>query len=368
MPGIAVAELLKKIIRQPRISYWKIVGWLAVLQIVINAKTYYVNSHLEDPVLRAGFLSWISSWTYLLQQLLSCVLVSLLCFVVFNLFYYLSARKARLSQFLAAGGALFALYLLIDQGINYFFYPETFHVFVTNPLALTSDILLGTTIITVLTVIIVKVAISNDITQRNKQLELDKREAEYELLKAQVNPHFLFNSLNYLYARSLPYSKELSEGILTLSEIMRYAFDTHGMGGDGKVLLKDEVEYIGKFLKMNELRFGVGFYATFEQTGVISGRRIIPFALITMVENAVKHADATDALQPIRIHLEVAADKLVFSCKNLKKPRHMAVPSTKVGIANMKERLRVAYGDDHDLLIHDTADTYFIKLTLRNGH
>ncbi|NML38828.1 histidine kinase [Chitinophaga sp. G-6-1-13] len=368
MPAIAVADLLKKIISQPRISYWKVIGWLAVLQIVINAKTYYVNSHLKDPVLRAGFLSWISSWTYLLQQLLSCVLVSLLCFTVFNLFYHLSARKARLPVFLAAGGLLFALYLVIDQGINYFFYPETFSVFISNPLALTSDILLGVTIITVLTVIVVKVAISNDVSKRNKQLELDKREAEYELLKAQVNPHFLFNSLNYLYARSLPYSKELSEGIMTLSEIMRYAFDTHGKEGDGRVLLKNEVEYIGKFLKMNELRFGVGFYASFEQRGAISGWRIIPFVLITMVENAVKHADATNALHPIRIHLEVTEDTLVFSCKNQKKPRNMAVPSTKVGIPNMKERLRMAYGDNHELLIEDTADTYFIKLTLRNGH
>ncbi|MGN7823469.1 sensor histidine kinase [Chitinophaga sp. 22536] len=368
MPGIAVARLLKEIIKHPRIPYWKIAGWLAVVLIVINAKTYYVNSHLKDPVLRAGFLSWISSWTYLLQQLLSCVLVSSLCFLVFNLFYDLSARKARLPVFLVAGGLLFALYLMIDQGINYFFYPDTFKVFITDPLALTSDVLLGVTIITVLTVVIVKVAISNDINKRNKQLELDKREAEYELLKAQVNPHFLFNSLNYLYARSLPYSKELSEGILTLSEIMRYAFDTHDLAKDGMVLLKDEVEYIGKFLKMNELRFGVGFYATFGKTGVIGSRRIIPFVLITMVENAVKHADASDARQPIRVLLEVTEEQLVFSCENQKKAHNMAVPSTKVGIHNMKERLRMAYGHHHELLIHDTADTYFIKLTLRNGH
>ena len=89
--------------------------------------------------------------------------------------------------------------------------------------------------------------------QRTFQLEKEKMQADYLFLKAQINPHFLHNTLNFLYSRSLPYSSELSEGILTLSEIMRYSLDkTEGM--DGKVPLSKEIEHVHHVLKIQQLQ------------------------------------------------------------------------------------------------------------------
>ncbi|RAJ80237.1 histidine kinase [Chitinophaga dinghuensis] len=371
MPEKEANYSLKMLFRPQRIPYWKLAACMAVLLAILNVKTYYRNMNIENPELRLRFLNWLFSWEYILQQFISLFTVAFLCYVTFNLYYQLSIRKAKLLTYFIALLPLLTLYLIIDQGINYFFYPESYYLLFKNPTAFLSDALLGLGILAVLTVLVVKVAVSNDVKEKNKKLELEntklelgKKDAEFELLKSQVNPHFLFNSLNYLYSKSLPHSNELSEGILTLSEIMKYAFDRSHEFGDGMVLLQDEVAYIEKFLQMNSLRFGNRFYTSFEKSGRADGARIMPFALITVVENAVKHGDATNPHQPIRIKLQLTSEQLNFSCENQKKLRNTGIPSTKLGISNMKGRLQMTYDSNYQLLIEDTADTYLIKLTI----
>ncbi len=371
MPEKEEKYALKMLFRRQRIPYWKLAACMTVLLAILNVKTYYTNNSIENPELRLRFLNWQFSWEYILQQLISLFTVAFLCYVTFNLFFQLSIRKVRLHAYVIALFPLLTLYLIIDQGINYYFYPETYYLLFKNPTAFLSDALLGLGILAVLTVLVVKVAVSNDVKERNKQLELEntklelgKKDAEFELLKSQVNPHFLFNSLNYLYSKSLPHSNELSEGILTLSEIMKYAFDRSHELGDGMVLLKDELAYIQKFLQMNALRFGDKFCTTFEMSGTADGVRIMPFALITVVENAVKHGDATNPLKPIRIRLQVTSEQLYFSCENQKKPRISSIPSTKLGISNMRGRLQMTYDSNFEMHMEDTEDTYLIKLTM----
>ena len=120
--------------------------------------------------------------------------------------------------------------------------------------------------------------------EQKMQLEVEKSQANLNFLKAQINPHFLHNTLNFLYAKSLPYSTELSEGILTLSDIMRYALGP--AASDGKVALKDEIEHVRNVIKINQLRFSNNLNVHFDVTGVVNGATIIPFILITIVENA----------------------------------------------------------------------------------
>src|SRR6202012_5937473 len=119
--------------------------------------------------------------------------------------------------------------------------------------------------------------------QRTFQLEKEKMQADYLFLKAQINPHFLHNTLNFLYARSLPLSPELSEGILTLSEIMRYSLDNRE-DGDGKVLLSHEIEHVYNIIRMQQLRFENTLQVQFNLSGEPDGQRILPFVLITLVE------------------------------------------------------------------------------------
>ncbi|HKP32918.1 MAG TPA: histidine kinase, partial [Chitinophagaceae bacterium] len=166
--------------------------------------------------------------------------------------------------------------------------------------------------------------------EQKMQLEVEKSSANLNFLKAQINPHFLHNTLNFLYAKSLPYSPELSEGILTLSDIMRYAL-SEGNARDGKAPLKDEIEHVWNVIKINQLRFSNKLNVEFTVNGSVETLHIIPFVLITIVENAFKHGDLKSQENPIVINLTVKGNSLKFSCRNKKKtgPKEL---STGVGL------------------------------------
>src|SRR5581483_2785827 len=150
------------------------------------------------------------------------------------------------------------------------------------------------------------------------QLEIEKSNANYNFLKAQINPHFLHNTLNFLYAKSLPFSPELSEGILTLSEIMRYALGENNFT-NGKAALKDEIEHLRNVIKIHQLRFGNSLQVHFEVTGIINGATIIPFVRIRIVKNALKTANLKSAKPLIKIKLTIDHQHLYFYCRNKKK-------------------------------------------------
>lgn len=194
------------------------------------------------------------------------------------------------------------------------------------------------------------------------QLEIEKAHANLNFLKAQINPHFLHNTLNFLYARSLPYSPELSEGILTLSEIMRYALTDPNLT-DGKAALKDEIEHLRNVIRIHQLRFNNDLQVQFEVNGVVNGVHIIPFVLITLVENAFKHGDLKSTGHPITIRLSLNGTSLQFYCSNKKKqgPKEM---STGIGLDNIKKRLELAYMDRYSLDIKDEQHTYTTQLTI----
>ena len=198
--------------------------------------------------------------------------------------------------------------------------------------------------------------------EQKMQLEVEKSQANFNFLKAQINPHFLHNTLNFLYAKSLPYSPELSEGILTLSDIMRYAL-SEGNARDGKAPLKDEIEHVRNVIKINQLRFSNKLNVDFDVEGVVNGAMIIPFVLITLVENAFKHGDLKSTDHPIDIKLRINDNQLYFICRNKKKtgPKEL---STGIGLDNIKKRLDLAYGNSYRFVVKDEAETYTTELTI----
>jgi len=193
-------------------------------------------------------------------------------------------------------------------------------------------------------------------------LEIEKSQANFNFLKAQINPHFLHNTLNFLYAKSLPYSSELSEGILTLSDIMRYALN-EDTSRDGKAPLKDEIEHVRNVIKIQQLRFSNKLNVQFDVEGILNGATIIPFVLITLVENAFKHGDLKANESPIIIKVIVKQNQLYFYCRNKKKtgPKEL---STGIGLDNIKKRLELAYGKDHSFNVIDEGDFYTTELTI----
>jgi len=199
--------------------------------------------------------------------------------------------------------------------------------------------------------------------QRASRLEKEKMQADYLFLKAQINPHFLHNTLNFLYARSLPYSSELSEGILTLSEIMRYSLDKEE-DADGKVLLTREIEHVNNIIRIQQLRFGNALQVIFTIQGNPEDLRILPFILITIVENAFKHGELKDPAHPVTLDLCIdEGKKLRFHCVNKKKtgPKEL---STGIGLENTRKRLELAYGENYSLYIKDQREAYIADLAI----
>jgi len=199
--------------------------------------------------------------------------------------------------------------------------------------------------------------------QRTFQLEKEKMQADYLFLKAQINPHFLHNTLNFLYSLALDYSTDLSEGILTLSAIMRYSLDkTEDV--DGKVTLSKEIQHVYHVLKIQQLRFDNSLQVSFIIRGEPAEHRILPFVLITLVENAFKHGDLQCTDNPVRLELDISAEgHLHFFCCNRKKtgPKEL---STGIGLDNTRKRLELAYGENYSLYIKDQRELFTVDLII----
>lgn len=204
------------------------------------------------------------------------------------------------------------------------------------------------------------------IAEANKlQADHNTLKAEYAFLRSQINPHFLHNTLNFFYAKSLGFSKDLSDGILTLSEIMRYSLENED-SNNGKVLLTREVDNIKKVIKINQLRFSNRLNVDLSVSGDTNTVRIIPLILITLIENALKHGELTNPLYPVAIRIEVGEDDqvLYFSIFNRKKtgPKESGHG---IGMDNVRKRLDRIYGENYRLNVTDEKELYTVELFVR---
>ena len=127
--------------------------------------------------------------------------------------------------------------------------------------------------------------------------------------------------------------------------------------------MKDEIEHVRNVIKINQLRFSNNLNVQFDVQGVINGSTIIPFVLITLVENAFKHGDLKSNESPIVIRVNVEDGIIYFYCRNKKKsgPKEL---STGIGLDNIKKRLELAYGRDHKLKVKDEGEYYTTELTI----
>jgi sensor histidine kinase YesM len=317
----------------------------------------------------------VLSWHYALSQFFGILFFSVFYFFTLNAFYRLIAGKHKPLQFLqpvVMGFLLFAAFHIV----SYYFDKNELHVTVNNK-KVETQITWGLRIFTFLlssvfslgsSLLIAYLTYLRDEKKQRKileeqkmQLEVEKSQANLSFLKAQINPHFLHNTLNFLYAKSLPYSTELSEGILTLSDIMRYALGPAAK--EGKVALKDEIEHVRNVIKINQLRFSNNLHVRFDVNGVVNGATIVPFVLITIVENAFKHGDLKSPEYPIDIQLSVLNHHLTFYCRNKKKAGSKEI-STGIGLDNIKKQLDLTYGRKYSLHVKDEAEFYTTELTI----
>lgn len=329
-----------------------------------------------SPMNRAANWDKIFSWYNVVNQVGSIFFFVLFYYITLNMFYRLFAGKHKPVQFvkpLVIGFVLLAAY----NALSFYFLKLTkFQLSVSDSRIeneLTTGVLvfsfvLSSIFISASSLLVAYLTYLRDEKKQRKileeqkmQLEVEKSQANLNFLKAQINPHFLHNTLNFLYARSLPYSAELSEGILTLSDIMRYALGPAAQ--DGKVMLKDEIEHVRNVIKINQLRFSNNLNVKFDVNGVVNGATIVPFILITIVENAFKHGDLKSTEHPIDIRLDMTNHRLNFFCRNRKKTGPKEI-STGIGLDNIRKQLDLTYGRNYSLIIKDEAEFYTTDLTL----
>jgi two-component system LytT family sensor kinase len=193
-----------------------------------------------------------------------------------------------------------------------------------------------------------------------RDLENQRLTAELSFLKSQINPHFLFNSLNSIYSLAYQKSDTTPEAILKLSEIMRYMLYECN---DNKVELTKELQYLQNYIDLQKIRFGNKAFIDFEVRGEVTNQHIVPLLLISFIENAFKHGIANDAASPIKLKINLEDGHLYFFIQN-KKHTHNRDSSGGIGLNNVRRRLDLLYPGKYNLEIRDEADTYTVQLSL----
>ena len=193
-----------------------------------------------------------------------------------------------------------------------------------------------------------------------RDLENQRLSAELSFLRSQINPHFLFNSLNSIYSLAYQRSETTPEAILKLSEIMRYMLYECN---DNKVPLAKELQYLQNFIDLQKIRFGNKAFIDFKIDGEVDGQQIVPLLLIPFIENAFKHGVANDPGTPIELLIEVNDQHLHFYIQN-KKHSGNRDPLGGIGLNNVTRRLDLLYPGNYHLNITDTNENYSCELTL----
>jgi two-component system LytT family sensor kinase len=200
--------------------------------------------------------------------------------------------------------------------------------------------------------------------QRNKEIANEKLKAELSFLKAQINPHFLFNTLNNIYALASDYSEYTAPAVMKLSNIMRYMLTE---AGNDVVPLEKEIQFTRHYIELQKMRLTDKSSVDFTVNGDPLGKQIAPLLFLPFVENAFKYGISTRELSPITILLEIGQDSVYFSVSNHKhiNTSPKIANNTGIGINNTRRRLDLLYNDQYTLTIDDEPATFTVHLKIQ---
>lgn len=197
-------------------------------------------------------------------------------------------------------------------------------------------------------------------------IEKEKAEIELKVLRAQVNPHFLFNSLNVLYSLVLKKSDESPDAIIKLSDILRYViYDSN----KDYVTLKEEIKLISDYLSLQKFRIDSNSKVDFKFDVKDGNLKIAPMLILPLVENSFKHGIKGDIDQTyVEIYLKANQDEIRFEIENnkgiseqIEKDEHSGI-----GLSNIKNRLNLIYPNKHVFELKENDSFFQIKLIIRN--
>jgi sensor histidine kinase YesM len=195
---------------------------------------------------------------------------------------------------------------------------------------------------------------------RLKQAESEKLSAQIASLKSQINPHFLFNTLNNIYATAIDTSPKAADMVDKLSEMMRYTMKDNQQD---YVLLEDEINYISNFIELQKLRLDRSVKLEYYCPENIPPLQIAPMLLIPFIENAFKHG--VNSEQKSRIVIEITVNNSEFKLRvtnNKVSVQQDIAERSGLGIINTNHRLNLIYPSKHLLVINESEKEFFVSL------
>jgi two-component system, LytTR family, sensor kinase len=342
--------------RKIKLREWILHGLLVIAGLVL---LNYPAFDLTFGVFSSGDQSFL--WPSITGTIINLILF-------YGIVFYLIPvilRKSGVASFIIWLLAFFIVLSGIEFLIDYFFFVQSGR---TYSRFIQSEIIIMITVLHILSVIFgfayrfSKDWFSNEETRRN--ISEQQLRSELEVLKSQINPHFLFNALNNLFSMALHSGDEkTAEGISKLSEMMRYVFDR---SGEDKVSLKEEIQYIEDYIHLQQLRFGKQVTVHFQYEESSSPFSIAPMLLIPFVENAFKYGVSSQETTQIDIKMGVEDRTFTFEIVNKVVEHKETIPSNGVGIANVRKRLSLIYAENQSLGIEVKNGQFKVSLSITN--
>lgn len=213
-------------------------------------------------------------------------------------------------------------------------------------------------------ILVIVMSLLIKIRQRFRIIQQQNISNELSFLKAQINPHFFFNTLNSIYALSLQKSDETPQAIVKLSGMMRYVIKETG---NEKVDINSELNYIKDYIELQKLRITPNVTLDVKITGEEENFRIAPMLLIPFIENAFKYGLSTEEEADIFIFITISGSGLLHMVVKNKKvnidndPYHQ----TQLGLINVKKRLLLLYPGTHKLYTNDLSKEFSVDLSIQ---
>jgi hypothetical protein len=192
--------------------------------------------------------------------------------------------------------------------------------------------------------------------------EADKARAKLSFLKAQINPHFLFNTLNNIYALAVTKDEKAADAVMKLSNIMRYVTDEVS---EDFVSLEKEVASASDYIDLQKLRLNEKAKIDFKITGDIQGRKIAPLIFMSFIENSFKHGISSHEVSPVTIHIATDQKAVTLFCQNKIFSHLRNTERPGIGIANARQRLQYLYANKHLLTITQEKGLYTVQLIVQ---
>lgn len=298
-----------------------------------------------------------------MKYLLQCLLLSAVLIITFYFNYYFLIPKYLLGK----KYWLYFSFLLLTIAITFLLSGATFFFSDFNPdkLALKNPIvekIIPVIIINAISLWLLSMvsAILFTVYNRLKETEKEKLSAQIASLKSQINPHFLFNTLNNIYAIAIDSSPKAADMVDKLSEMMRYTMkDTQ----QGFVFLEDEINYVNNFIELQKIRLDRSVKLEYDSLENIPALQIAPMLLIPFIENAFKHGVNSEQKSHIKIELAINKTELQLIVVNNKVSIQQDISERSgLGINNTWHRLNLIYPSKHLLVINDTEKEFSVSL------